>query len=527
MTFCFESMKGNGVRMTKVKDYLSYFFKSTDKLLTFLCLLASSFGVLMVYSATRHTVAETGGFPRDARTMIIAILIGLTIAFLISLVDYDIFCKVWYVWAGLGVLLMILVMLIGVAPSAREDARTWINLGLFYFQPSELVKIFFITTFSVNLYAFKDEINEIKHLLILAVHALIPTALVMISGDDGSALVFIFIALVMVFVAGLNWKYLLGAFAVILAAVPLLWAKLNNFQRQRFIVIWDPDKYPGTAYQQNLGLSALSSGGFLGKGLFKGPYTQSGAVPESWNDMIFTVICEELGLLGGLAALLLLTGIVVRIIRDGRRSVPGPAQYACYGVASMIAIQTFINVAMVLRIGPVIGITLPFFSAGGSSTLCLYVGIGIILSIYRSEFDTRRENKLGLIGVVTPFNESYRDPAGRQKKASDARQYGKKPTYENHSQHEDRSFEARLNSVTRKTDRKMKQVTRRKTGPTGVNYDFDPKNKRPPRSHATLQSETRRPSGTYYQDHTPGTSQEMKSGLSKDLDEFMDHYNKK
>ena len=132
MTFCFESMKGNGVRMTKVKDYLSYFFKSTDKLLTFLCLLASSFGVLMVYSATRHTVAETGGFPRDARTMIIAILIGLTIAFLISLVDYDIFCKVWYVWAGLGVLLMILVMLIGVAPSAREDARTWINLGLLF-----------------------------------------------------------------------------------------------------------------------------------------------------------------------------------------------------------------------------------------------------------------------------------------------------------------------------------------------------------------------------------------------------------
>lgn len=491
--------------MSKVKESLSYFWKGTDKLLTFLCIFASAFGVLMVYSATRHTVE--GGFPRDALTMIFAVIIGLAIAFGMSLIDYDIYCKIWWVWGALGILLMILVMLVGVAPSARQDARTWLNLGIIYFQPSELVKVFFITTFSVHLYSVRDEINKIKNVALLAVHAMIPFALVAISGDDGSALVFLLIALSMIFVAGLSWKYILGAFAIIGAAIPLLWNKLSTFQRERFVVIWNPDRYPGTAYQQNLGLAAIYNGGFLGKGLFKGNYTQSGVVPESQNDMIFTVIGEELGVIGGLLAILILLGIVLRIIHNGRISIDGPAQYACYGIASMIAIQTFINLAMVFRIGPVIGITLPFFSAGGSSTLCLYVGIGLILSIHRSIYTETRDNSLHLIGVTTPFNTSYHDSFTDKSMREDAHRYGKAETY-NHSKHEDQHLNGRLS----KAKKQFKRINRKANSILPDNkhgripYDFDHKNRKSPPSHATLKKTSSKstvksktpPAGTYY-----------------------------
>ncbi len=402
--------------MGNIKDYLVYFWKGTDKLLLFLCLLASSAGVLMVTSATWHTMKEGALLPRDSIAMIVAVLMGLIIALVISLIDIDIFAKSWYIWGALGIILMIIVLLFGEAPSNRTDARTWINLGFFLFQPSELVKIFFVTTFAVHLDAVRDELNRVRNVALLVLHALIPFILVAISGDDGSALVFLFIAFAMLFIAGIKWQYIIGVFALAAAAVPLLWFQLNDFQKQRFIVIVDPEKYPATAYQQNLGLQALTNGGILGKGLFKGPYTQSGAVPVSESDMIFTVIGEELGILGCVVAIALIGLVIFRIIRDAKTAIVGPAQYIGFGVASMIAIQTFINIAMCL---PVIGITLPFFSAGGSANLSLYIGLGLIFSIYRSVYSQTQETNFRLIGVRSPFDDTFHDSASYKEHAKD------------------------------------------------------------------------------------------------------------
>lgn len=395
--------------MKKVLDYLSYFFRSTDKVLLIFCLLSSAFGTLMVYSATFHTLTGGSSIPRDVRTMVFAILLGFILCMIISLIDADIICKLWPVWAAMGILLMVLVLLFGVGPSGRQDAKTWLDLKVFYFQPSELVKVFFIVTFSVHLHTVQGRINNIKNVIFLLIHAAIPFLLVAISGDDGSALVFAFIALGMLFIAGLSWKYLIAGVALIGAAVPLLWMKLDEFQKARFLCILHPEDYPTTAYQQNLGLSAMSNGGLFGKGFLHGAYTQSGAVPESQNDMIFTIIGEELGLWGCLLCLLLINLVIFRIIRNGKRSIQDYGQYMCYGIAFMIAVQTLINVAMCLRIGPVIGITLPFFSAGGSSTLCLYIGLGVAFSAYRSNFEASKENDFRLIGVSSPFNETFSD----------------------------------------------------------------------------------------------------------------------
>ncbi|MDD6807753.1 MAG: FtsW/RodA/SpoVE family cell cycle protein [Oscillospiraceae bacterium] len=378
--------------MKKIIASISYFFKGLDKLLLSLCLLTSAFGVLMVFSAKYHKMAEGALLPSEARTMIIAIALGLILALIISLIDYDIMCKLWPVWAVLSVALMILVMAIGVAPQSRPDSRVWLDLKIFFFQPSELVKIFFIITFSTHINAVKQNINKIGTIILLAIHALIPVLLVMKSGDDGSALVFIFIAIGMIFISGIDWKYIAGILVLAVAAIPVLWVKLSEFQKARFIVIFNPEKYPDTAYQQTKGLAAIGKGGFLGTGFLKGPYTQSGAVPVSESDMIFTVIAEEFGLLGGIIALLLILAIIIRIISNGRKAINIQAGLMSYGLAIMIAAQTIINVAMCLRVGPVIGITLPFFSAGGSSSLCLYIGIGLALSVYRTNYNQKPSN---------------------------------------------------------------------------------------------------------------------------------------
>lgn len=390
--------------MQKLKDNIIYFIKETDKILLLLCILTSAFGVLMVYSATRVDITDGSLISKDALKMIIAILVGVLIALLISLVDYEIILKLWPVIAVICILLMIAVFVFGNAPTQREDARTWLDFGFFSFQPSEILKIGFVITFSLHLDLLKKEINKLKNVLLLAGHAIIPFGLVLVSGDAGSALVFLLLAICMVYVAGIDWKYMLAGGVLALAAIPLVWVKLGSFQKERFLAVINPEIYPKTAFQQNLGIKAISSGGFFGEGLFKGAYTQSKTlpVPESKNDMIFTVIGEELGFIGCFLALGLIALIILKIVRDGKKSNGFAGYLICYGIAFILAIQTIINVAMCLRVGPVIGITLPFFSSGGSSSLCVYIGIGLVFSVYRSS-QKRAPVNYRMTGISTPF----------------------------------------------------------------------------------------------------------------------------
>ncbi|MBR6512128.1 MAG: FtsW/RodA/SpoVE family cell cycle protein, partial [Clostridia bacterium] len=210
--------------MVSLKNSIVHFLKGTDWILLTLALIVSVFGTLMVYSAKLHTV--TSGIPRDALVMVIAAGLGLVAAIIMSLIDHDIFCKLWVLWAVIGVGLMLLVMSpLGVAPPTRPDSQIWIKLGFFYFQPSELVKVLFVITFSTHLAKVKEDINKPLNILLLGIHALVPTLLVMKSGDDGSAAVFICIALAMIFMAGISWKYILAAVILVGAAIPLLWFK--------------------------------------------------------------------------------------------------------------------------------------------------------------------------------------------------------------------------------------------------------------------------------------------------------------
>ena len=363
------------------------FIRETDKILLLLCTITSAFGCVSVLSATLWSASEGSKVTRDFIVMTFAVCVGLVIALIISLIDYEFIIKMAPFIGLFCIGIMVITLLFGVGPAERPDAKTWLKIGNtgIFFQPSEIVKIGFIITFGVHLERLKGNINHPISIIQLAIHAIIPVALVIISGDMGSALVFMIIAVAMLFIAGLHWGYFLGGGLILLASLPLAWIYiLDDIQKDRFLALIYPEEYPNIIYQQERGLAAIGGGGITGQGLFKGTLTQiPNAIPEAENDMIFTVIGEELGLVGCVTALLLLTGIIIRIIRTGRHDKTGNTKVMCYGVASMIAGQVIINIGMCLMLLPVIGITLPFFSAGGSSNLCIYFSIGLIMSFYR------------------------------------------------------------------------------------------------------------------------------------------------
>ena len=392
--------------MRKFFKIIKNFIKETDKILLLLCMLASAFGCVSVLSATMWTVGEGDRFSRDFIVMCAACIAGVIISIIISLIDYEFIMKMAPFIGLFCIGIMLLLFAVGVGPIERPDAKTWLKIGSVFFQPSELVKIGFIITFGVHLEKLKANINHPLSILQLGIHALTPIVLVMKSGDMGSALVFMIITVAMLFVAGLHWGYFLGGGLLVVAALPLAWVfVLDNIQKERFLALAYPELYPDIIYQQERGMAALGGGGITGQGLFNGSLTQTpDAIPEAENDMIFTVIGEELGLIGCIVALLILTFIVLRIINTGRHDNVGNIKIMCYGVAAMIAGQVIINVGMCLMLLPVIGITLPFFSAGGSSNLCIYFAVGLILSFYR--YNQQRDLiHVSQQNIYNPFSE--------------------------------------------------------------------------------------------------------------------------
>ena len=391
--------------MKKAFSLTKRFIQETDNLLLILIIATSIFGVLMVYSTTRCLLEDGQTIARDATVMIIAAVLGIIATLVISAIDYELIMKLWPIIAGFCVVLMLITLVFGAAPEARPDSKCWLKIGSIYFQSSELVKIGFLITFSMHLELLRDRINSLKSVIALGIHAMIPVGLVVLTGDMGSALVFIIMTVGLLFFAGLHWGYFACGGLLTLAASPLIWMFVfSDYQKKRFLALFRPEQFSDESFQQLLGLNALGSGGFWGTGFTKGIYTQGGIVPESENDMIFTSIGEETGFFGCIVALGLLFLIVYKIIRIAKNSRDFSTQLFCYGMAVMISTQVLINIGMCLMILPVIGITLPFFSAGGSSTLCLYIGIGLVFSIYRFN-RSRAAVNFRLSRISTPFSE--------------------------------------------------------------------------------------------------------------------------
>lgn len=362
---------------------LRKFFKETDKILLLLCFMLSATGIVAVSSAT-HSADSSGFFSRDARVMLIAVAIGVVLAVFISLFDYELFLKLWPVVAVVCLgLMLVLFTPLGCAPSARDDSRCWIKItSTLYFQPSEIVKIGFVITFASHCERVREDISSLKNIVFLCLHAGLIIGLVVLTGDMGSALIFAMMFVAMMFTAGVHRIYFVIGPLLVCAVLPVAWYKLfGTIQRNRILALFYPDIYPNEIYQQNLAEKAMQNGGLTGTGLFKGVYSKT--VPECQNDMIFSVIGEEFGFIGTVLLMLLFVLLIIKIMRVGRKSGSYPAKIMCSGIAFMLGSQVMVNIGMCTKLLPVIGITLPFISAGGSSSLCIYIAIGLVLSISR------------------------------------------------------------------------------------------------------------------------------------------------
>ena len=356
------------------------FVRESDKLLLILCIFTTSYGCMSVFSATHYM-----NNIRPFLVHTLCMFLGIGVACVISMIDYERFISRWYLAAALGLVPVLLTFFIGFAPEGTDD-KAWLNLGFTTFQPSELLKICFVVTFSMHLAKVKKNINKLKFLLPVCLHGALPVGLIFYQGDAGTALVFAVMVLFMLMAAGVSWKYFVTAFSVALVASPIAYFFiLNDEHRERIINMFDiHGDIQGVGWQQYRGRLALANGGFFGQGYLKGDLTQIGkrGVPEGHNDFIFVTIGEELGFLGCLVVLILLTAICLRCIKVAKLCAKDEGKFICVGIFGMLFAQSVINVGMCTSVTPVIGITLPFFSAGGTSLLCLYLGIGLVLSVY-------------------------------------------------------------------------------------------------------------------------------------------------
>lgn len=366
-----------------IADYI----KRTDKIFWLLTLTASFYGCCLIASQQRD------GSVNFLKTQIMAVTIGYIAAIIISVIDYNFLAKLWWLFAGICLALTVAVFFIGIQVSGTDDVG-WIRLpGGMTFQPSELTKICFILTFSKHL-AYLTEINRLHSfigVMSLVVHAAIPIGLIHLQGDDGAALVFAFMFVIMTFVAGVQLRYFIILISAVICAVPLIWTKvMNDDQKNRLLVLFGTDdtNFQTYGWQQYQGKVSIASGGFLGKGYYNGPRVEKDMVPYQENDFIFTVAGEELGFIGCIAILLLFVLLLLKVLRTSSQACNPLGRNICIGFFALIGVQVIINLGMVLGLLPVVGITLPFFSSGGSSVACLYLGIGLVQSVYMHPTDS-------------------------------------------------------------------------------------------------------------------------------------------
>ncbi|MEG2203594.1 MAG: FtsW/RodA/SpoVE family cell cycle protein, partial [Oscillospiraceae bacterium] len=265
------------------------------------------------------------------------------------------------------------------------DDKAWLELPWIHmqFQPSEILKLALVLSLALHLEKARDSINDPKTLFFLCLHGAVPTLMVVAQGDHGTAMVFVAFFCCMLFAAGLSLRIVAGVVGVACAGSPLLWFfVLDNDKRQRVLNVWGPsgDLLATSGYQQAKGLMAIGSGQIWGKGVFTGEHQY---IPEMYNDFIFAFAGEALGFVGCCAIIALLALLCLRLLLDARQAKDPLGRYICVGVFGILSFQMLWGIGMCLSLLPVTGLTLPFFSAGGTSVVMSYAAIGLAMSVHR------------------------------------------------------------------------------------------------------------------------------------------------
>lgn len=365
------------------------YLRQIDGIFLALCAACSVLSVVTLVSIGHNQL----GSINKASVQFIASALGILLALIVSTVDYRALARAWPLHAVLawGMVLPTLLLhnvRLGFLTVGYDAGGTsnysWYRVGGMTFQPAELAKISFILTLALHLSRVRGQVNRPKNLLLLFVHIALPAAAIHVQGDDGTALVFLGIGLVMLYAGGLShWLVAGGLTAGVVGGAALLTLRpgiLKGYQFKRILAVLTPDD-PALAditYQQNKGAMAIGTGGLTGQGLLSGEHI---FVPNAWNDFIFAYLANVLGFLGAAAVLLLLFALCLRTLRTGLQCPDALGCNICVGIFAALFLQCVINIGMNLQVLPVIGVTLPFFSAGGSSVVMMYLCVGIVLSV--------------------------------------------------------------------------------------------------------------------------------------------------
>ena len=365
--------------MKKFGNKILEIFKKGDMILLSLCVIATVFGIVMIYSvkgeeSSHFVTIQTG-----------AMLAGIVIYFALTAFDIDILAGQRTILFLFNAVFIGILLIWGVEGTSGN--KSWLSFPFlpFNIQPAELCKITYVIILAKTMSIHQNRISSPRSVSLLLFHMMFIVGLiVVISRDTGVALIFVFIFLTMAYVGGVNLWWFLGGVGTIAATAPYIWMyALRPDQKNRILVLFDPTLDPtgqNALWQTNQSLKALQNGGISGRGLFEGNLSERG-LPAAHTDMIFSAVGEQLGMLGCLFVLLILLLIIARIVYVGMKSPDYMNRLICLGIASMLLFQILINIGVCLGLVPVIGLALPFISYGGSSILTSFIAMGVVSGI--------------------------------------------------------------------------------------------------------------------------------------------------
>lgn len=368
--------------MRRYIQEMKNFLRRGDLVLLFLCLLTSAYGCMIIASATNPV-----GNTRYLIVQIAAVVLGVMSYVLMSSVDVDFLSEHRRTLVVFNTIF--LLMLIPFGTDNGSGNRSWLDFPLLPvdIQPAEICKITYIVVMASVMSSHQNRISSVPSVFHMAFHLIFLVGLnIGLSGDAGVSLIFVFIFIGMAFAGGVNLIWFLLGGGVIAAAAPIIWTQfMADYQKNRILVLFDPSIDPqglDVRWHSRQSLLSLTGGGLTGQGLFNGNRTQTDSLYAQHTDYIFSAIGEELGFVGCMIAILLLLAIIARCIYVGIRSQEYMRRVVCFGAAAALIFQVCSNIGMCLGVTPVIGLTLPLISYGGSSTVSLYAMLGLVSGVF-------------------------------------------------------------------------------------------------------------------------------------------------
>lgn len=356
-------------------------FRDIDWPLFIISLIISTLGVMQIYSATHGTSWQTAWWKQ-----IIWILIGLGLMWITMSVDYHTLLGQVPILYSLSVAGLIATVAVG---RVVFHGRRWISIPFIgiNFQISEFVKLVIILMVARYLSELKSDEVSLRDLLKIGGLVAVPVALVYFQPDLGTAVTCVSVLIAGVLLAGLRWQYVAAIALCGALALPVGWFLIKDYQRARFMTFRNPSLDPrGAGYQVIQSKIAIGHGGIWGRGLTKGTQTQLRFLPAAHNDLIFSAFAEEHGFVGVLVALGLYFLLLMQIVQNAQTAPDRAGMYICMGVAALLLCHLLVNVGMVAGNMPLTGIPLPLMSSGGSSTMSVFMMLGLVNNVRLRRF---------------------------------------------------------------------------------------------------------------------------------------------